>query len=198
MIENEEIDPAISENLFNKDGSIKIEIVTGLQSLNRESELTKLMQMGEMVRNLPEDAQKRFKWETYARQLVAALGFNPEGWIVSDEEIQQQQQQEQAAQNQQALTQNLGQAAAGAAGGAAQQDLQETGGQGIADLASQIDPAQLQQLAGQLGGGGLAGALGGGGGDLAGALGGGGGQLPPGAAQQGIPQQGAPQQQGGF
>ena len=51
MISNEEMDPEL-EKEFTEGGRISLDIITGLQALNQDSQLQKLMQLGEMVRNL--------------------------------------------------------------------------------------------------------------------------------------------------
>ena len=62
------------------------------------------MQMGEMVRNLPEQAMAMFKWDEYGKALITALGFAPDSWIKSEEEVKEEQmamQQEQMNMQQQ-------------------------------------------------------------------------------------------------
>jgi len=114
MISDKDIDERLKE-MFNKEGLLNVEIVTGLQALSRDTDLQKLMQMGEMVRNLPEQAMAMFKWDQYGAALITALGFAPDSWIKSEEQVQQEQmamQQEQMAQ----------------------QDIAENGGQGIQQM----------------------------------------------------------------
>ena len=50
MIDEGLIDPELAEE-FSEDGKLSVEIVTGLQALSRDTDLTKLIQLGEMVRN---------------------------------------------------------------------------------------------------------------------------------------------------
>ncbi len=97
MIEEGELDPRLAEE-FTEDGELSVNIVTGLQALSRDSDLQKLMQLGEMVRNLPEQAAAMFQWQEYGSALVAALGFDPRNWVRSQEEVMQEQVQQQAQQ----------------------------------------------------------------------------------------------------
>jgi hypothetical protein len=131
MLENGEIDQKLSQQFDEKDGILNIEILTGLQSLSRESDITKLLQMGEMVRNLPPEAAASFKWEEYARSLITSLGFDPQNWVRSREEIAAEQQALAAQQQKMEMQKIFAQNAAGAMGAAAQQDIMATGGQNI-------------------------------------------------------------------
>ena len=128
MLADELLDPALEEQFFAKDGTIELQIVTGLQALSRDSDLQKLMQMGEMVRNLPPQAQQTFKWDAYASQLVTALGFDSRQWVKTAEELKKEQnemaQQQAQMQTQQGTTQAVGQSMAKAAGTAAETALQ--------------------------------------------------------------------------
>jgi len=135
MLDNEEIDPKL-ENAFEEEGGLlSIEIVTGLLALSRDSDLTKLMQMGEMVRNLPPEAMALFKWDSYGRALITSLGFDASNWIKSEEEAKQEQLEMAQIQgemaNQQQLQQQAGSQAVNTMGQAAQMDLEQTGGQNI-------------------------------------------------------------------
>jgi hypothetical protein len=135
MLDAEEIDPKLENAFEDEGGLLSIEIVTGLLALSRESDLTKLMQMGEMVRNLPPEAMALFKWDAYNRALITALGFDPSNWVKSEEEAKQEQMELAAIQgqmaNEQQLQQQAGSAAVDTAAMAAQQDIAETGGQNI-------------------------------------------------------------------
>jgi len=141
MLASGEIDPRMSEE-FTEDGDLTIEIVTGLQALSRDSDLQKLMQMGEMVRNLPPQASSTFRWDEYGRALITALGFNAENWVKSEDIVrdEQMQQAEHAtamqtqAQNQAMMSQMVGQGMQQAA----MQDMEQTGGEGIAEVLEQI------------------------------------------------------------
>jgi hypothetical protein len=87
MQKSGQIDPRFSQMLT--DGILSVSVVTGLQSMNRAQQLSKLFQMGEMTRSLPPQAQARFKWQEFNNTLVSAMGFNPEHWVMSDEEMNQ-------------------------------------------------------------------------------------------------------------
>jgi Bacteriophage head to tail connecting protein len=100
MIKNGEVDTRLMDLANKQTGLIDVEIQTGLQALGRESDLTRLLQMGEMVRNLPPEALKMFKWSSYGTALISALGFDPKNWVKTAEEMQQEQA-EQAKQMQQ-------------------------------------------------------------------------------------------------
>lgn len=149
MLENNEIDERMAAQFDEEDGVLNIEILTGLQSLSRESDITKLLQMGEMVRNLPPEAASSFKWDEYARALITSLGFDPQNWVRSREEIKAEQQAMAKQQQQMEMQKIFAQNAAGAMGAAAQQDLVNTGGQNIPpEMAEQA----MQMLQGGLGG----------------------------------------------
>ena len=124
-------DGTMDENLeseFFEDGRISLDIITGLQALSQDSQLQKLMQMGEMVRNLPEQAAQHFKWEEYGKALISSLGFDARNWVRSAEELEEekmkmmQAEQEMATQGAvgQGVAQGLGAGAAEAAGAAVQ------------------------------------------------------------------------------
>ena len=136
MIEEEQLDKRMYNQFFDKEGTLAVEVVTGLQALTRDTELQKLMQMGEMVKNLPPEALQTFKWSSYSTALISALGFDSRNWVISEEEMEQKKQeakaQEQAMQQQQAATQVL----ANAGTMAAERDIEQTGGQGIANVLS--------------------------------------------------------------
>lgn len=149
MLESKDIDKRLYSQFFDKNGMLTTQVITGLQALSRDTDLQRLMQMGEMVRNLPEQAYLAFKWDEYARALISSLGFDPRNWVKSEEDIMMQQQQMQQMQMQQQMQTQAGNAVVNTAGAVAQQaatqDLQQTGGQNIQALMQQagIDPAQL-------------------------------------------------------
>jgi hypothetical protein len=145
MILNNEIDQRMAEQFDEENGILNIEILTGLQSLSRESDITKLLQMGEMVRNLPPEAASSFKWEAYARALITAMGFDANNWVRSAEEIKKEKMEMAKAQQQMEMQKMFAGAAANAMGGAAQQDLMNTGGANIPPEISQ----QAMQMLGQ-------------------------------------------------
>lgn len=131
MLTNNEIDQRMKEQFDEEQGILAVEITTGLQALSRDSDLTKLMQLGEMARNLPEWANKMFKWDEYGRALVLALGFDPKLWVKSEEELRQQEAAQAKAQQQMQMQQMLAQQAAGVAANAANRDIEQTGGANI-------------------------------------------------------------------
>ena len=141
MTSNGEIDERLSK-MFTKEGLLDIEIVTGLQALSRDSDLQKLMQMGEMVRNLPQEAAAMFRWDEYGKALITSLGFTANKWIKSEEDVKQEQLElaqakasiEGSAQSQLAANQAVAQASTQAA----LQDLEATGGQGLQQVMSQL------------------------------------------------------------
>ena len=114
---------------------LSIEIVTGLQALSRDSDLQKLMQMGEMVRNLPEQAAAMFRWDQYGKSLITSLGFDANQWVKSEEEVQAEMaamaQAQAQIESQAAATQQTNQAVTDGVQQAAMMDLEQTGGQGI-------------------------------------------------------------------
>lgn len=148
MIENNEIDSRMASQFDEESGILNIEILTGLQSLSRESDITKLLQMGEMVRNLPPEAASSFKWESYARALITSMGFDANNWVRSSEEIKKEKLEMAKAQQQMEMQKMFAGAAANAMGGAAQQDLINTGG---ANIPSDISQQAMQLLGGQNG-----------------------------------------------
>jgi len=154
MLENNEIDPRLQEQ-FSEDGLLTVEIVTGLQALSRDTDLSKLMQMGEMVKNLPPPALELFRWDEYAKALITSIGFDSTKWVKSPEEVQEEKmalmEQQQGAQTQAGIQSQLAQSGAGAVGDLAAKDLQETGGQGIQQILQQ-NPELAEQVS-QLSGG---------------------------------------------
>ena len=145
MLENKEIDKRLYNQFFDKNGMLSVEVVTGLQALSRDTDLQRLMQMGEMVRNLPEQAYGAFRWDEYARALISSLGFDPRNWVKTEEETTQQQMQMQQMKMQQQTAMGALQGASNVAQQAAIEDVKQTGGQNIQALMQQagIDPAQL-------------------------------------------------------
>jgi hypothetical protein len=149
MLNDEELDPRLQEQFFDKDGSLSVEIVTGLQALSRDTDLQKLMQMGEMVRNLPPQAVATFKWDSYATALITSLGFDSRMWVKSAEETEQENMAMQQKQMQMQMSQQAGnaitQGVVNTATKAADTDIEQTGGQNIQAMMQQagIDPAQM-------------------------------------------------------
>jgi hypothetical protein len=137
-----EVDERLEEMFSKEGGLINVDIITGLQALSRDSDLHKLMQMGEMIRNLPEAAAMMFRWDQYGKALITSLGFNADLWIKSEEQVREEQMKLAQAQGQvQSAQQNelmMNQAVTGAVAQAAQQDLAETGGAGIQQVMQQM------------------------------------------------------------
>jgi hypothetical protein len=141
MTSNGEIDERLQQ-MFSGEDLLSVQIVTGLQALSRDSDLHKLMQMGEMVRNLPEPAAMMFRWDEYGKALITALGFPSNNWIKSEDDVKREQMEiaqaqaqiEGGAQSQLAANQ----AATQIATEAAMNDMSETGGQGIQDVMAQM------------------------------------------------------------
>lgn len=123
MVKAGEVDERLASE-FMDDGQLTINIVTGLQALSRDSDLTKLMQLGEMVRNLPPEAIQHFRWDQYGIALISSLGFDPRNWVRNEQETDQrqleQQQQAMEMQAQQAVAMGAAQGAGNAAGQVAQ------------------------------------------------------------------------------
>jgi len=137
-----EVDERLEEMFSKEGGLIDVDIITGLQALSRDSDLHKLMQMGEMIRNLPEAAAMMFRWDQYGKALITSLGFNADLWIKSEEQVREEQMKLAQAQGQvQSAQQNelmMNQAVTGAVAQAAEQDLAETGGAGIQQVMQQM------------------------------------------------------------
>lgn len=131
MLQEGEIDPKMSQQFDAKNGVLNIEILTGLQSLSKESDLTKLMQLGDVIKNLPESAAASFKWQEYARALVYSLGFDPVNWVKSEEEIAAQQEAAATAQHSREKDKMMGQALANTAEAGASKYLEEKGTEGL-------------------------------------------------------------------
>lgn len=143
MVDKEEVDPRLKEQFESEEGVLDIDIVTGLQALSRESDRERLMQMGEMVRNLPPEAIQNFRWDAYASALITSLGFDPRNWVRSQEEIAQEQAAAAQAQQQSSMMNVAAQPIAQAAAQAAQPAMEE---------AINADPqAALDLAAGALG-----------------------------------------------
>lgn len=134
MVEEGEIDERLSEDFFDNEGRLTLDIITGLQALSRDTELQKLMQMGEMIRNLPPEAVQHFRFNEYGKALISSLGFDPRNWIKSDEDIQAERAKMMQEQTQAQV--------AGAAG----QGLAQAAGQGVGAVAQQMAPQVLEQI----------------------------------------------------
>ena len=147
MIENNELDPRIAKE-FTEGGKLSVNIVTGLQALSRDQDLNKLMQMGEMVRNLPPEAASLFNYEEYGRALVASIGFDPRNWIRTREDVQAEQLK---VQQQQAQVDAMNNVAQQGLGSAAQVAGEAAGAAGAQAAQTMVTPA-LEQMMAQGGG----------------------------------------------
>ena len=142
MIENGEIDPRLASE-FTAEGRLEVNITTGLQALSNDSDLQKLMQMGEMTRNLPEQAAALFNWAEYGRALVSALGFAPRNWMKTEEQMKQEQMAQQAEQMQMQAGAQIAQQGLGAA---AQVAGEAAGAAGAAQAGSMITQGMEQMM----------------------------------------------------
>ncbi len=128
MLQEGLLEEELEEQFFHEDGTLSVHILTGLQALSRDSDLQKLMQLGEMVRNLPPEAISTFRWDAYASELITSLGFDPRKWVKSEEEVAELQAAQQMQQMQNATAQTtagaIGSSMAQAAGSATQTALQ--------------------------------------------------------------------------
>lgn len=132
MIAEGEVDERLAQE-FTPDGLLSVDIITGLQALSRDQDLTKLLQMGEMVRNLPEQAAANFRWDEYAKSLITALGFDSRNWVKSEEEVMEQQRQAEMQKIAATGAEQIGGAAAQAAGAAVANQVGENA-EGLMDL----------------------------------------------------------------
>ena len=126
MVEEGDIDTRLAKDFFDSDGRLSFDIITGLQALSRDTELQKLMQMGEMVRNLPEQAVQHFKFDEYGRALISALGFDPSNWVKDPAELEEEKQKAMLEQQQMQIAGSAGQGVAqgvGQAAGAATEQM---------------------------------------------------------------------------
>tara|TARA_R110001592_G_scaffold158191_2_gene389301 strand:+ start:22856 stop:24487 length:1632 start_codon:yes stop_codon:yes gene_type:complete len=146
MISDETIDERLYEE-FLDDGLLSVDIVTGLQALSRDTDLNKLMQLGEMVRNLPEQVAMMFRWDEYGKALVTALGFDADNWVKNESEVKEEMmKQQQAMTAQQMQGQLAGVAGEQIAGAVGQQAAGAVQGQGIEGLLQGLDPQAAQAL----------------------------------------------------
>ena len=99
MVDNKEVDERLVSEFQDEDsGVLSVDIVTGLQALSRESDRERLMAMGEMIRNLPQEAVQNFKFDEYARALITSLGFDPRNWVKSADELEEEKEMAMANQ----------------------------------------------------------------------------------------------------
>lgn len=122
MTTNGMVDEGLAQ-AFSSDGKLTVSIVTGLQALSRDRDLERLMQMGQLLQQMPPEVAKTFKYTEYSKALVTALGFDANNWIISEDEQAQMQALEQGQQMMMQAAQTGMNAAAGQAGAAAAPDL---------------------------------------------------------------------------
>lgn len=127
MLKNNEIDPRFMGMFDAEDGILGFEIYTGLAALNKESNLTRLFQMGEMIRNLPPEVTSVFKWSSYATALISNLGFDHENWVKSEEEVKAEMAEKEKATQKNELQKIM----AGGLAQAANTDIAANGGKNI-------------------------------------------------------------------
>lgn len=139
MLHDELLPQELEEQFFHEDGTLGVHTLTGLQALSRDSDLQRLMQLGEMVRNLPPEAISTFKWDSYSSALITALGFDPRQWVRSEEEVAEIQSMQQIQNMQNAAAQTtagaIGSSMAQAAGSVAQTALQSPQAQQVVNNA---------------------------------------------------------------
>lgn len=97
-------------------------IVTGLEALGREAVVNAIMTAGEMIRNLPEQAQRYPKWDSLIKKLF--LGLDIEDAVKTDAEVQEEMDRERELQAATNVAETAGSAAAQAAAQAAQPQQQ--------------------------------------------------------------------------
>lgn len=151
MVSSGDLDKTLEEQFFNKDGLLSVDVLTGLQALNKDAQLNKYLQLGEIVRSLPPEAQARFKWSQYLGFVVDSFGLDLEKVIISEQEFQAMQQAAKQQELQRQIAAQMGGAAAGAMGnalsGMAAQDVAKNDGQGVVDVMQNMMPGMnaLQQ-----------------------------------------------------
>ena len=125
MVDGDEVDPRLKQQFESDEGVLSVDIVTGLQALSRESDRERLMQMGDMVRNLPPEAVQNFRWDAYASALITSLGFDPRMWVRPQEEVMADMEAAKAEESNAAMAQAMAQPAAQAVAQAAQPAMEQ-------------------------------------------------------------------------
>lgn len=125
MVDGDEVDPRLKQQFESDEGVLSVDIVTGLQALSRESDRERLMQMGDMVRNLPPEAIQNFRWDAYASALITSLGFDPRMWVRPQEEVMAEVEEAKADETNAAMAQAMAQPAAQAVAQAAQPAMEQ-------------------------------------------------------------------------
>ena len=125
MVDGNEVDPRLKQQFESDEGVLSVDIVTGLQALSRESDRERLMQMGDMVRNLPPEAVQNFRWDAYASALITSLGFDPRMWVRPQEEVMADMEAAKAEETNAALAQAMAQPVAQSVAQAAQPAMEQ-------------------------------------------------------------------------
>lgn len=100
--EDDEASAAMQKSLEDPDGILAVKVKSGLEALSREVENEKMVQIMEIVKNLPEAGQQAVIWPGLLNRFVSTFGVEPKGIIYTVDEMAQQAQAQQAAAMQQA------------------------------------------------------------------------------------------------
>ena len=84
--------------LLMEDGIMKIDVRSGLASLNREVENDKMMQVMQVTAQLPPQATESINWPGMMDRWLATFGIETAGIVKSQEQMQQEQMQAQQGQ----------------------------------------------------------------------------------------------------
>jgi len=104
------------------DGILKLRIRAGLELLQREADREKMLEWLAIAVQLPEQAQRVYKWEAIGRDLFLFSGLEPDGRVKTAEEL--------AAEDQAAMQQQQALMAQEAAQQAAVRSVPQGGGEG--------------------------------------------------------------------
>lgn len=118
MTQKEQLPSDMMNFLIGDEKELTVKARAGLEALNKEAETERIMQLFEVTRNLPEQAQRVPKWGELLRRLINNIGLDAEAATYSEEELMAQQQAEQQqmmAQQQQVQAQQAAMQAAQAA-----------------------------------------------------------------------------------
>lgn len=80
MFEDGTLDESLKQLFFDEDEDLIVQIVTGLQALSRETELNKLLQLGEIQGRL-QGQNTRFNWDKWNRAVINAMGYSEKDWF---------------------------------------------------------------------------------------------------------------------
>jgi hypothetical protein len=128
-------------------GTVRPQIVTGMEALGRGNDLTKLDQFIQPILQVPELAS-RVNMGDYLTRRGTALGIDMKGLIKSDEQMQQEQQAAQAQQQQMQQQEMMKQGIApliNAGGGAVKQNMANNPDMEMPDISKMMQQAQAQQ-----------------------------------------------------